>query len=141
MYTKEELRALGRVYALLASVQPLTDAEIESVCFTPMESLPAAIKRREKKLSPEKHEAIARLMEGVSPEAGGRVSEPDTGVFWLGFYAQQKPGRPALYADGMKQRSVGLSTAMWDKLATRAEAENKSVSEVIRDAVNKYLAE
>ena len=87
----EEIRAYGRVYGMLAGIQSLTDIEIERVCFAPAESMKKAIEIRASKMTPEDHEKISEILKDVCPE-GGRLTEEETGIFWLAFYKQVGAG-------------------------------------------------
>lgn len=134
----EEIRAYGRVYGMLAGIQSLTDIEIERVCFTPSESMKKAIEIRASKMTPEDHEKISEILKDVSPE-GGRLTEEETGIFWLAFYKQVGAGRPPKYTEAMVTKSLRLPSSLWEKAAEKAAEKGKSVSEVIRDGLEQYV--
>lgn len=134
----EEIRAYGRVYGMLAGIQSLTDIEIERVCFAPAESMKKAIEIRASKMTPEDHEKISEILKDVCPE-GGRLTEEETGIFWLAFYKQVGAGRHPKYTEAMVTKSLRLPSSLWEKAAEKAAEEGKSVSEVIRDGLEQYV--
>lgn len=140
MMTTEEVRAYGKVYGILNSVVRLSPTEIETCCFDPMPNLAAAIAKRERKLTPAHHERIAALLADVSPSAGGRLTEPETGPFWLGFYQVQAPGRPTTYEERMASKTIRVPADLWDRAAEKAGQEGSNVSEIIRRLLTDYVS-
>lgn len=138
--THDDIRAFGKVYGILNSVLPLSAGEIEICCFEPAEHLAKAVQRRERKLTPEHHERIAAIMADVSPDAGGRISEADTGIYWIAFHQIQAPGRPAMYGEAMVPKTIKMPAELWDKASKKAGQEGDSVSEVIRRLLTEYVS-
>jgi len=139
MMTTEEVRAYGKVYGILNSVVRLSHTEIDTCCFEPAEKLIAAINRREKKLTPEHHERIAALLTEVSPGAVGRLSQEETGAFWLAFHQVQAPGRPLKYDERMVSKTLRVPADLWDQAAEKAGQEGLNVSEIIRRLLTDYV--
>lgn len=138
--THDDIRAFGKVYGILNSVLPLSAGEIEVCCFEPAEHLAKAVQRRERKLTPEHHERIAAIMADVSPGDGGRISEADTGIYWIAFHQIQAPGRPAMYGEAMTNKTLKVPAELWGKAAEKAGQEGNSVSEVIRRLLTEYVS-
>ena len=139
--THDDLRAYGKVYGILNSIIRFSAVEIETCCFEPAERLKAAIAKRERKLTPEHHERIAALLANVSPDAAGRISEADTGIFWIAFHQIQAAGRPALFDERMVSKTVRIPADLWDKAAEKAGQQGTNVSELIRRYLAEYVRE
>ena len=73
-----------------------------------------AIEIRASKMTPEDHEKISEILKDVSPE-GGRLTEEETGIFWLAFYKQVGAGRPPKYTEAMVTKSLRLTSSLWKK--------------------------
>lgn len=138
--THDDIRAFGKVYGILNSVLPLSAGEIEVCCFEPAEHLAKAVQRRERKLTPEHHERIAAIMAEVSPDVGGRISEADTGIYWIAYHQIQAPGRPSRYGEAMVNKTIKMPAELWDKTSEKAGQEGNSVSEVIRRLLTGYVS-
>lgn len=137
--TAEEMSLYGRVYGILASVKDLSTVEINTVSFRPMSSLKKAIERRASKMTPEDHDKIADLLAGVSTTAPEPVKEEDTGPFWIAFHKQVGAGRPPKYGEPMTTRTIRVPDRLWRQAAARAEANGKTLSEIIRSALEDYI--
>ena len=137
--THDDIRAYGKAYGLLNSVLRLSSGEIETCCFEPAERLAKALQRRERKLTPEHHERLATLLVDVSTEAAGRISEADTGIFWIAFHQVQAAGRPAMYGEAMVNKTIKMPADLWDKAAEKAGREGTNVSEIIRRQLTEYV--
>lgn len=137
--TAEELSLYGRVYGVLASIKPLSTAEINTVSFRPVSSLKKAIERRASKMTPEDHDKITALLAGVSKTATEPVKEEDTGPFWLAFHKQIGAGRPPKYGEPMTTRAVRVPDRLWSQASEKAAANNETLSGVIRDALEAYI--
>ena len=137
--TSEEMRIWGRVYGILAAIKELSDTEINAISFRPMESLKNAIALRASKMTPEDHEKITGLLAFVSQEDTGPNKEEDTGPFWLAFHKQLSAGRPPKYGDPMVIRAVRVPENLWKQASERAEANNKTLSDIIRNALENYI--
>lgn len=137
--TAEEMSLYGRVYGILAGIRELSAIEINSVPFMPLSSLKKAIERRASKMTPEDHERIAALLARVSASATEPVKEEDTGPFWLAFHRQLGSGRPPKYAEPMTTRAIRVPDGLWRKASEKAATEGNTVSEVIREALTRYI--
>lgn len=137
--TTEEIRTYGKIYSLLNSVMRLSPHEIDTCCFEPAEKLIASISRREKKLTPEHHERIAALIAEVSPGAVGRLTQEETGAFWLAFHQVQAPGRPTTYDERMISKTIRVPADLWDRAAEKASQEGSNVSGIIRRLLTDYV--
>lgn len=137
--TAEEMSLYGRVYGILASVKDLSTVEINTVSFRPLSSLKKAIERRASKMTPEDHDKIADLLAGVSTTAPEPVKEEDTGPFWIAFHKQVGAGRPPKYGEPMTTRTIRVPDKLWKQVAEKAAENNKTVSDVIRDALETYI--
>jgi hypothetical protein len=140
--TTDEIKAFGQIYGILDGLLRLTAMESKLAPFDPAGQLPKALTRRMKKISEETNQRIAEISARISPDAVGRLTQEETGAFWIGFYAAPRPvGRPALNGERMVSKNIRIPADLWDKAAEKAGQHGTNVSELIRRYLSEYAGE